>query len=274
MNTKADYSGDPVTAARSVMLELAQLLGQYRNHIVIIGGWVPELRYPARGHVGSTDVDLALNHTALDQYGYATIEKLLVDRGYDRDKDRPGVFHRTVVVNGREIKVEVDLMAGEYAGTGKSHRHQNVQDVKARKARGCELAFEGPQEVTISGSLPNGSQDSAKVLIASVVAFVVMKGMALCDRVKEKDAYDIYFCLINHPGGPERLVEEFRPHAQQGLVMEALEKIARKFETVDHYGPRAVVDFLQIADGEERERVQRDAFERVQYLVRGLMAPK
>ncbi len=41
------------------MLELVRLLGEYRDDMVIIGGWVPELLLPGAEtkHVGSTDVD-------------------------------------------------------------------------------------------------------------------------------------------------------------------------------------------------------------------------
>jgi hypothetical protein len=41
--TYRDYSGDLVDAARSVLLELVRLLGEYRDDIVVVGGWVPPL---------------------------------------------------------------------------------------------------------------------------------------------------------------------------------------------------------------------------------------
>ena len=79
---------------------------------------------------------------------------------------------------GREIKVEVDLLAGEYGGTGRSHRHQRIQDISPRKARGCDLAFEMSGEVTIEGTLPGGGKDSVAVRVAGIVPFIVMKAMA------------------------------------------------------------------------------------------------
>ncbi|MBZ5623705.1 MAG: hypothetical protein LAQ69_34150 [Acidobacteriia bacterium] len=39
--TFRDYSADQVEAARSVLLELVHLLGEYRDDIVVVGGWVP-----------------------------------------------------------------------------------------------------------------------------------------------------------------------------------------------------------------------------------------
>ncbi|MHB1032968.1 MAG: hypothetical protein ACYC0X_34940 [Pirellulaceae bacterium] len=183
--SRIDYTAEAVEAARSVLLELNHLLGEYRDDIVVIGGWVPELLI-SRGeirHVGSMDVDLALNHRTLQGAGYRTIQKLLLSRGYRQGK-QPFVFYRLVRVADREISVEVDLLAGEYEGTGGTHRTQKVQDVRARKARGADLAFEMAQEVVVSGTLPGGGKDSATVRVAAIVPFMVMKGMALHDRLK------------------------------------------------------------------------------------------
>ena len=56
--TFRDYSADQVQAARSVLLELVHLLGEYRDDIVVVGGWVPQLILPPgpTPHVGSIDV--------------------------------------------------------------------------------------------------------------------------------------------------------------------------------------------------------------------------
>lgn len=43
MVNRRDYTAEKVEAARSVLIELVRLLGEYRDHIVLIGGWVPEM---------------------------------------------------------------------------------------------------------------------------------------------------------------------------------------------------------------------------------------
>ena len=52
-----------VEAARRVMVEVWQILGAYRDAIVLVGGWVPALLLPGASppHTGSIDVDLLLN---------------------------------------------------------------------------------------------------------------------------------------------------------------------------------------------------------------------
>ena len=270
--TFRDYSADQVEAARSVLLELAHLLGEYRDDIVVVGGWVPHLILPTgtAPHVGSIDVDLAVNHRNLREAGYATIQALLSRRGYEQDPRQPFIYHRTVVVNGNAIKVEVDFLAGEYEGSGAKHRTQPVHEGRARKARGCDLAFDLYVETNIEGELPEGGREQARIRVSSAVAFLVMKGMALHDRLKEKDAWDIYFTLIHYPGDLDALAQEIRPHLHHGLVQEGLRKIAEKFTSPDHMGPRFVADFEDIQDRDERAIRMRDAYERVSHLLRDL----
>ena len=211
MVTRRDYTAEAVEAAKSVLIELTHLLGEYRDNIVLIGGWVPELLIPQkpRPHVGSIDIDLALNHLKIREEGYKLIEDLLTSRGYYQEPDKqPFIFFRNVPFGDSFIKVQVDLLSGEYEGTGKAHRTQAVQGIKARKARGCDLAFEMVREIYVEGEIPGGGVDRVTVRIASIVPFLVMKGMALDDRLKEKDAWDIYYCLLAYPGGIDALVEE------------------------------------------------------------------
>ena len=271
MVTKKDYTAEAVEAARSVLIELIHLLGEYRDHIVVVGGWVPDLLLGNKKtpHVGSMDVDLALDHRNLRDDGYKTIRKLLLDRGYE-EGEQPFVFERKI--EGKECAVEVDFLAGEYGGTGKGHRHQKIpgQNMRPRKARGCDLVFDNPEQMTIEGELPSGAKDAVNLRIASIVPFLIMKAMALHDRIKEKDAWDIYYCIQNYPDGIDALVEEFKPHIEHGLVKEGLEKIRDNFASEKHIGPKFVADFEELDDTEEREILERDAYEKVNYLLEKL----
>jgi hypothetical protein len=274
MITRRDYTEEGVEAARSVLVELVHLLGEYKDDIVLIGGWVPEVLLPhyTGPHVGSMDVDIALNHQKIQEEGYKRIEALLQRRGY-RQGEQPFIFFRTVKVDDKEIDVEVNLLAGEYEGTSKSHRHQKIQGIRARKVRGCDLVFEMPKEIRIEGRLPNGSRDTVTVRVSSVVPFLVMKGMAMDARIKEKDAWDVYYCVLNYPGGIDSLAEEFKPHLHHGLVREGLQKVAGKFSSEKAFGPKSIADFEEIEDPEEQERIQRDAYERVNALLKKLGIP-
>lgn len=268
MVSKKDYNELMVSAAKSVLIELSHLLGAYRDDIVVIGGWVPPLLFGPGTHVGSTDVDLALDHKAVTAAAYAKIGELLLAHGYMRDTKNPYVFRRAVQIEDRTVSVEVDFLSGEYGGAAKNRRHQTVQDIKARKARACDLAFSMFTEVRVDGELPDGGKDSVTVKVASIVPFLVMKGMALADRLKAKDAWDIYYCLNNYPGGPDALAAEIKAHLPNKLVREGLLKIAEKFASPDHVGPKMVADFEELPPGDQRAILQRAAYEKAAYLLK------
>jgi hypothetical protein len=271
MVTQSDYSANEVQAARAVMLELYRLLGEYRGHLVVIGGWVPDLLIPAGAepHVGSLDVDLAVNHRSIPEQGYKTIRELLESRGYQQG-EQPFIFLKTVIVQEREIQVQVDFLAGEYGGTGKSHRTQTAQDMRPRKARGADLAFENPTGTILESVLPEGGKDRARIFVASIPSFLIMKSFALGDRLKEKDAYDIVYCLRNNPGGIDPLSDALKALADHNLVQESLEILAEKFADPESVGPVHAANFQEISDPDERALVQRDAYERVQALLEAL----
>ena len=270
MVSRSQYGEREVNACKAVLLELVHLLGEIKEEMVIIGGWTPTFILPGSDdpHVGSLDIDVALDFSKIPDDTYQTILKTFLKRGYTQDKEQPFRFFRKVKIEGADpINVEVDLMAGEYGGTGKGHRTQKVQDVRARKARGCDLAFDAAVTVTIEGNLPDGGKDTASFKVAGIVPFLVMKGMAMYERMKEKDAYDIYYCVEHFPGGLEGLAAEFKSFIKNKLVIEGLRKIRSKFASVEHIGPKWVADFLEVTEREDRDIIVRRAYEKINELL-------
>ena len=270
MVSKSQYGEREVKACKAVLLEIVHLLGEIKDEMVIIGGWTPTFLLPQSDdpHIGSLDIDVALDFSKIPDDTYQTILKAFLKRGYTQDKEQPFRFFRKVTIEGKEpVIVEVDLMAGEYGGTGKGHRTQKIQDIRARKARGCDLAFGSSITVTLEGELPDGGKDKVSFKVAGIVPFIVMKGMAMYERMKEKDAYDIYYCVEHYPGGAEGLASEFRPHLKNKLIIEGLEKIRSKFASVEHIGPKWVADFLEVADKEDRDIIMRRAYEKISELL-------
>ena len=43
-----------------------------------------------------------------------------------------------------------------------------------------------------------GGKDSVAVRVAGIVPFIVMKAMAVADRIKEEDTWDIWICLTSY----------------------------------------------------------------------------
>ena len=272
MVTRSDYPKNEVEACLSVLVEFMTVLGEHKDSIVLVGGWVPYFLIQEKKdeHTGSLDIDAALDFKNISSEAYSTILELLKERGYE-EAEQPYIFNRTVETeSGGQVTVRINLLAGEYGGASKSHRTQKVQDVKARKTRGCDLAFSQNFPVTLSLRMPDGAINEVTIRIADIVPFLVMKGMALWDRYKEKDAYDIYFSILYYPGGLNKLISVFQPIKSNKLVQEGLSKIRTKFKDVESPGPVWIMNFEEIDDEEEKERVRRDAFERINTFLDGL----
>lgn len=270
MAIKSEYGTREVEAAKRILIEVMQILGEYREQIVLVGGWVPFFLFGS-GHVGSMDIDIALNRESITDDVYRTIRENLEARGYRQGK-QPFIFLKDVNIDeGDPITVEIDFLAGEYGGTRKAHRHQKIQDdLLARKTRGCDLALQYNTTIAVEGKMPDGSSNRVEVRVSNLVPFIVMKGMALYDRYEEKDAWDIYFCIKHFSGDVEKLAEQFGPVLTDKIVQEGLAKIRSKFRSLDDMGPSSVVMFEAITDPEEQRRVRRDAYEQVSALLDGL----
>jgi hypothetical protein len=271
MVKQSDYTLPETQACLSVLVEVMTVLGEFRENIVVVGGNVPPLLIESAEakHPGTMDVDLAIDNRHISDDTYQTIVETLKTRGYyQKEGEQPYIFYRDVDSETRKkITVKIDLLAGEYGGSGRRHRHQKIQDAQARKARGCDLVFSNPVRVKVRGRLPNGAINEVIVKVPSIGPFLVTKGMALWSRIKEKDAFDIYYCCRNYPGGMAALVRDIKPLTNNKLAREGLGKIKARFTTTDSIGPVGVADFLEEEDREERLRIQRAAFEFVKKLM-------
>jgi hypothetical protein len=172
---------------------------------VLIGGWVPyflleKYKYPGEydQHVGSLDIDVALDAFSIPETDYKTILEILAGRGFYQRKDALGrdipasFLKRVALKNGKEIEVRIDFLAPEYGGTSKKRRHHLIQDMLARKGRGTDIVFNHADVIHLSGPISNGANIELDIKVANVVACFVMKGVALGERTSEKDAYDLY----------------------------------------------------------------------------------
>ena len=232
------------------------VLGLYRDHLILVGGWVPELLLPNRGHMGSLDVDLAVDVRGISQQQYDTILHRLIEAGYTQE---PNCFLRRV--KGAQEPVKLDLITGEYVDDAASGVPARLQEILLGKLRGTDLAFEVFEEIDVTGEMPDGGQNTVRLRIVRIEAFVILKAFAMADRVKPKDAYDIYFCLKNYPGGVTELAKSYRGLLQNGLVQEGLAVLREKFRRIDAVGPTWVGQVIGEENLGEPELAQREAFE-------------
>ena len=268
LKSSIDYSEGQKEAARRILVELINIFKEYEDDIRIVGGWVPDLMFPGEGHIGSVDVDVLINHLALHDEGYQNMARILQGSGYREHPDKYFSFVKTVEVEGIPYDVDVDILAGMYGGTQPKRRSQHVQGIKALKATGGNYAFDfPPQKIHVEAKRPDGAFDTANVSVIAVVPYLIMKAAAM-GRGKAKDAYDVYFLLKHYRGGVNELAKDFRTAGNSRLVQEMKEKLAGKFASVYHAGPKDVADFLGLDDDEDIALVKRDAYEQIQALLK------
>jgi hypothetical protein len=273
MPSQDDYPDDAVQACFAVLLELFTYLKPYRDHIVLIGGWVPFLLTEGRAeepHIGSLDIDLALDANRIPDTGYVTILSLLEERGYRPSLNRNGNVipsryeKRIPLADGQIYPVQVDFLAPEYGGTGGQHRHQRVQELLAHKARGSDLVFTHFIEREIIGRLPNRAENRERIKIANPAACLVMKSIAFGERSSEKDAYDLY--MLCDTLGVQTMVEQLVPLKENKLLREAIVILREKFHSPNTLGPSSIAEFVR-ATGDDAERIKRRAFELFQAII-------
>lgn len=286
-----DFEPWLVSAAKSVLLEIMTILGSYRKALILIGGWAPYFiieEFRPEGdefiHAGSLDVDILVNPELVSDKEYKSILRLIKERGYQQVLDAqarpiPSAFVREISVPGYPEKqlIEVDFLGPEYGGRGKTRRHQIIQsELFARKARGADFVFDHHFTCRLKSALPGGAKNEVDIQVADVVASLTTKGMAIGERYREKDAYDIYAVVSHYKDGPRAVSEAVRPFIKNKLAKEGIEKIREKFKSKDSIGPSWVADFLtgdRMVSAEERNRIVTDAYMRVNEFLTQLGEP-
>lgn len=129
------------------------------------------------------------------------------------------------------------------------------------------------QMVAIDAGMPDGGRNRVSIAVASIPALLAMKGYAIAKRDKPKDAYDIYYCARNYPGGVDELVSATMPFLKVGAAQTGYGHIASKFRTDEDYGPTCVREFVDgsaLLGLRTPDQWQQDAFGQVHAWLVGL----
>jgi hypothetical protein len=263
---ESEYSPRQTEAARRVLIDLGQVLSAFEDCLVVVGGWVPDLllKDAEEPHVGSIDVDLALDPAKLTDGRYARlVETLLTTRRYKQSEDPFKLFTEVDLGDGRRaVRVDVDFLKPAEVKL-KKNKPKLMGGFRPLDAAGCAAAFSHPELVVLAGQMPRGGTNTVQFRVASVPDFLVMKSYALKKRDKPKDAYDICYCLDHYPGGATKIAEVWNVQPRKKHVTEAIAILHEKFGELGAYGPSQVIEFHNSTDVGERERQQRRAYELV-----------
>jgi len=268
----SDYGDRENQAVLQVLVELAQILNSQRENFVLVGGSVPALLFDNAipKHIGTLDIDLNLNPEALGEYEYAELVKELEAHGYERDIEGLMSFQLQRIIDLKDgtkpIPIIIDLLMPNDAMV-KKHNPPLLDGLRVQRIDGGRFALKHYQEVIIDGVMPDGRPNKVKILVATPAAFLVMKGYALAGRDKQKDAYDIWFCIRNYEGGAEALAADCKPLMVDNEAKVAYTNIADKFRNEKDFGPITVRRFLESSPDKcgnmSPDQIQTDAYLRV-----------
>ena len=266
-----EYSPRQIQAAHRVLVDLGQVLASFKNCLVVVGGWVPDLLLPdsPEPHIGSIDVDLALNAEKLSEGRYAKLIETLLNSGRYFQSDEAFKLYIEIDLKDGEksVRVDVDFLKSSDVKL-KKNKPNLVPGFRPLDAKGCAAAFNHPELAVLAGQMAKGAKNKVQLWVASIPDFLVMKAFAVAGRDKPKDAYDICFCLDNFHGGRTALAEAWNLTPRKKYISDAIAILKEKFSTVDDYGPSQVVEFHNSTDPDERAQQQRRAFELVQDFLR------
>lgn len=260
-----DYNERQVEAAHRVLVDIGQVLADFRDCLVVVGGWVPDLllQDAAEPHVGSIDVDLALDAAKLSDGRYAEMVKLLLNTGRYRKgiKDFQLVVDVDLKDGDTPVQVEVEFLAPKEVKL-KKHKPKLLDGFRVLQVEAASEAFRGPEEIKVSGPNIRAAKNTVRLRVASLADWLVMKAHAIGGRDKPKDCYDFSYGLENC--GIEEIAAIWKQRATEKNVFKAIEIMKEKFVTVDAFGPQQVVEFNSARDTETQAMHARRAYELVQ----------
>jgi hypothetical protein len=275
---RSEYTPAAVAACEKALRTVITKIGPWGAQLVLIGGMAPkylvgEVRDDMSAHIGTTDLDVVVG-VALeteDDAAYRTLQKNLSESRFspaiDPDTMNELTFRWERQVDGVNVALEFFCPVG--SGTpGKLRRNPGEgvgSKISAVRTRGAELAAEDFVTVNLSGDTLDrgGIREAVPVKVANILPFLVLKSLALQERDKDKDAYDVVWILNAYQRGPETVAIAARRSkvAARPEVTEAIEDLRNAFKSPDHAGPARYARFQaeDSSDLEEESRLRRFA---------------
>ena len=258
----SSFEDQLIAASNSALVEVIRTLRPYREAIVLIGGWVPYLLLESHKtpgdsfrHVGSIDIDLIVDPNRVGDDEYQTIVNLIRETGWEQVSGKQFTFERSIrAKDGIDRDITVDFLTPSEQREGRVHRHRGLQsDLKARTMLVAELGLQHNFWYRMKGELPNGAVTEVDFKMLDVVGCLGTKGIALGDRYKHKDAYDIVSVLDHYGDGVNEVASAFKPFLEETQIRESLKRLSNMFSNEKSEGPLLYADFMEPADKEERE---------------------
>ncbi|MBI2703798.1 MAG: hypothetical protein HYX32_00695 [Actinobacteria bacterium] len=263
---------DPLhLAARRVLLDALEDLAEHRDAVIVVGAQAVYLR--TRVELSgvaeyTTDGDLAL---ASDRLANSPLLEDAMRARFSHagraGAEEPGVWTQTVEIDGDQIEVAVDLIvpAGVAPPGGTRGARLGVHGKRAaRKAAGLEAATID-NDFLLIGALDQDDHRTVDARVAGPTALLIAKAHkindrlaedARPDRLKEKDASDVYRIFLTTPPGrvAEVMSSLLDDERVAGPAQRGIEMLRAQFGVRRAPGVELAVRSLRVAVPEDRIR--------------------
>jgi len=259
------YSPMHTGTLRRVLAELYAALGSVSRDLYLVGGLVPDLlvknKLPyLREYLGTLDIDLAIEFAVSKKGRYGNMYAILRSLGFEKQKTPDG----TDVMNHSFIRYErgyrpivLDLITDDRSEPAADKLKEIAPDIDAVKFRGVYLVFDDFIAVDLGAA---GAKRQARIKIPGIVPFLTLKAFAYSDEDNRaaKDAYDLWYAIVNFKDGPVSVKEELAKYKGNKDVADAFKAIYRHFDDESSSGTKDVADILVKRYGLERVFANRE----------------
>lgn len=251
--TAAGYTPAHLKEVRATCLQLASILGDLLDELVVVGGLVPSLlidaaRSGAEPHVGTMDLDLGLELALLRSERYHALAERLRGSGFEPDRNEQGNLTRQRW--GRAgTSTKIDFLIPPIEERQRGGTLQNLEpDFAAIVMPGLSLAFRDRVGVVLEGRTLQGEGVRREIQVCGPGAFVVLKALALRLRGERKDAYDLHYLLSHYGRSVEDVAERLRLLLGDADAQRAIGYLREDFAAIDSVGPKRAAAFLSRED--------------------------
>jgi hypothetical protein len=273
--------------ARRALLDALEALHDHLASLVLVGAQAVYLRTAevalSFSSSYTTDADLTIDPTTLADA--PPLPEAMEAAGFVRtEPDRPGIWGRSVTVDGREETVSVDLIVPEaLAGSGRrGARLAGHGKQAAGRAEGLEAALVDRSPLVIRSMDPSDERAIA-MNVAGPTALLVAKLHKIDDRIAEagvrpdrvliKDGADTYRLMLHLPASTavDRITALLDHPVAGDSVREAVGHLRSLFGSPAAPGVRLAVDGL--AADVPADRVEAVCVGFARSVLEGLAAP-
>lgn len=246
----SDYIPGNIGPLKIMLSDIFTGLGNLADKFCLVGGLVPaflvtnKLEY-LKEYLGTLDIDLAVEIAVEQSSEFKDLYGRLRTLGFEKQKTEDGfdlMAHSYIKRLSGQSFVILDLIIDDRFEPKADKLKEISPTVEAAKFRGVYLVFHD----CLIKEISQKSGKPVRVKIPNVIPFLALKSFAYADTDNgtAKDAFDIWYTVVNYESGPDSVKKELVKYKDNSDVRDAFTAIKGFFKTESSKGTRDVARIL------------------------------